>query len=82
LHSFGFSISDHGKTPVLNGFPIEFSDKAVIHPEIKKSGGIVSEIFDQQPFTIAVLYLKKTFPCRGRAGLAQGSRNIGREILR
>jgi hypothetical protein len=65
----------------LNGFSIEFSAEAVIHPETENSGGMMSGTFDQQPFMIAILNLKKSFPRRCRARLAHGSRNIGRKIL-
>jgi len=45
----------------LNGYPIEFSDEAVILAEMKISEGIMSGTFDQQPFMIVVLNLEKNF---------------------
>jgi hypothetical protein len=54
----------------LNGFSIEFSAEAVIHPETENSGGMMSGTFDQQPFMIAILNLKKIFspPMPGAPG--------------
>jgi hypothetical protein len=70
LCALRFSISSHGQTPVLNGFSIEFYAEAVILAEIKISEGIMNGTFDQQPFMIAVLNLKKIFspPMPGAPG--------------